>query len=95
MPVSRGTTNTNSRGSSYDRARRKTWLLNEFGDGTTAPCSFGCGTTVDVTTIWVDRFPIPGWQGGTYRKGNIRPSCGPCNMADGGAMARIPKERTA
>lgn len=27
---------------------------------------------------------IPGCQGGTYRRDNIRPACGPCNSETGG-----------
>lgn len=79
----RGTTNTNVRGSSYDRRRRKQWLLDTFGDGTTAPCSFdGCEKMLTFKTMTVDRFPLAGEDGGTYKRNNIRPACGPCNFAD-------------
>lgn len=84
----RGTTNQNSRGSSEQRRQRKQWLLTTFGDGTTAPCSFGCGQLLTMATLTVDRFPLPGCQGGTYMRGNIRPACGPCNSAHGGALRR-------
>ena len=84
--VRRGTTNRNERGSAHSRRVRKLWLLGEFGDGTTAPCAFGCGTVVSFETITVDRFPIPGCQGGKYIRGNIRPACGPCNERHGGAL---------
>lgn len=30
-------------------------------------------------TMTLDRFPIPGKYGGTYRRGNVRPMCLPCN----------------
>lgn len=81
--------NGNITGSSANRRVRRRWLLKTFGDGTTAPCSFGCGTMlVDDKTapnhIWVDRYPIPGKDGGTYKRGNIRPACGPCSCAEGG-----------
>lgn len=82
----RGTSNSNSRGGSKDRRVRKQWLLDTFGDGESAPCSFGCGTLVDFTTITVDRFPIPGIEGGTYKRDNIRPACAPCNSADGAVL---------
>lgn len=94
MTVTRGTTNRNDRGSAESRRRRKVWLLVEFGDGDTAPCSF-CGTPVTFETITVDRFPVPGCEGGRYVKGNIRPACGPCNYGDGarlGASRRRPVE---
>lgn len=83
----RGTSNSNSRGSSTDRRRRKTFLLTTFGDGETAPCAF-CGNMVDFDTITVDRYPIAGVDGGTYKRNNIRPACGPCNSADGALIAQ-------
>lgn len=85
----RGTTNSNSRGSSCDRRVRKLWLLSEFGDGTQAPCSF-CGEPVTYETISVDRYPVPGIEGGTYSRNNIRPSCNFCNSSDG---SRLGNER--
>lgn len=85
----RGTTNRNARGSSYDRRSRRAFLLAEFGDGERARCYRfeKCGTVVDDTTITVDRI-MPGCLGGTYRRGNIRPACAPCNSETGGALAR-------
>lgn len=56
-----------------------------FGDGVTVKCST-CPTMLDIVTLTIDRYPIPGCQGGTYRRGNIRPMCGPCNSALGGAL---------
>lgn len=82
----RGTTNRNARGSVYDRAARRAFLLTAFGDGTTAPC-YRCGTELTDSTITVDRI-VPGRDGGTYRRANIRPACGPCNSETGGALAR-------
>ena len=83
--MTRGTSNKNVTGSSYDRRKRKQWLLDTFGDGEKAPCAFECGTEVNFDTLTVDRFPIPGYAGGTYRRDNIRPACAPCNQADGSA----------
>lgn len=60
----RGTSNADARGSAANRRARKLWLLEQFGDGTSAPCSFGCGTVLTLDTVTVDRFPIPGCQGG-------------------------------
>ena len=84
--VRRGTSNGNDRGSSAQRRTRKLWLLATFGDGEKALCAFGCGTLVTFETITVDRFPVPGCQGGRYVRGNIRPACGPCNSVHGGAL---------
>jgi 5-methylcytosine-specific restriction endonuclease McrA len=84
----RGTTNRNDRGGSEARRRRKLWLLTEFGDGTKAPC-WGCGDKVDYDTITVDRI-VPGIDGGTYARENIRPACEDCNILDGN---RVRNER--
>ncbi|MEU7814084.1 HNH endonuclease [Pseudonocardia sp. NPDC049154] len=80
----RGTTNRNARGSSYNRRTRRAWLLSTFGDGETAPC-YRCGTELDDSTLTVDR-KIPGCEGGTYRRDNIRPACGSCNSETGGQL---------
>ena len=86
MTATRGTTNRNARGSSYDWAARCAWLLAIFGDGVKVPC-YRCGVVFDDVTITVDRI-VPGRDGGTYRRNNIRPACGPCNSETGGALAR-------
>lgn len=90
-PTRRGTSNTNSRGPAESRRRRKAWLLSEFGDGTTAECQLRvspkCEGTVTFETMTVDRYPIPGCEGGRYVKGNTRPACGPCNASDGGMLS--------
>lgn len=86
MATHRGTTNRNARGGSEDRRRRRQWLIETFGDGTTALCSYECGAVLTVDTVTADRFPVPGCDGGTYRRGNIRPACGPCNSKHGGAL---------
>jgi hypothetical protein len=82
----RGTSNGNQRGGSAARKARKAWLLGHFGDGEKADCAFGCGTVVSLDTITVDRFPVPGCQGGTYARGNIRPACSPCNSSRGAVL---------
>lgn len=84
----RGTTNRNQRGGSDARRKRRQWLLDTFGDGVTALCSFGCGTVLDVDTVSPDRYPVTGADGGTYRRGNIRPACVPCQSKHGGAVRR-------
>lgn len=85
-PTRRGTSNSNARGNVYDRAARRAWLLTTFGDGVQAPC-YRCDELLDDSTITVDRI-IAGRDGGTYRRSNIRPACGPCNSETGGALAR-------
>lgn len=85
----RGTTNQNERGNSYDRARRRAWLLEQFGDGTTCPCA-SCGVELTAETITVDRI-VPGCRGGRYVRGNIRPMCVTCNSSLGSALARRKK----
>ncbi|HEY3691242.1 MAG TPA: hypothetical protein VGL46_13200 [Pseudonocardiaceae bacterium] len=91
-PGTRGTTNRNARGGSAARRARKQWLLEQFGNGHSAPCAIrrgaACEGRVTFETLWVDRWPVAGHEGGTYRRDNIRPSCAPCNMADGGAVGR-------
>jgi len=110
MTVTRGTSNTNVRGSSYTRRRRREWLVETYranvdvlpphahgfwlapvpvqpGDGEPACRCYRCGVLLTVDTVTVDRI-IPGCMGGTYRRSNIRPACGPCNSETGGALSR-------
>lgn len=87
MTHARGTSNSNSRGSAEQRRVRKTWLLTTFGNGKRARCAT-CPAWLTFETITVDRWPIPGCEGGTYRRGNIRPMCGTCNSRDGQRLAQ-------
>lgn len=80
----RGTTNRNDRGSAAERRRRKQWLLEQFGDGTFAPCTY-CKDELDFGTITVDRI-VAGCEGGTYARDNIQPACLPCNSKEGNAL---------
>lgn len=86
-PTRRGTSNTNQRGNSEDRARRKLHLLTVYesdqGAGT-ARC-YRCGTVLTADTVTVDRI-IPGARGGKYVRSNIRPACAKCNSETGGAV---------
>lgn len=85
----RGRSNSDERGSSLQRRRRKQWLLDHFGDGTTAPCQAPlahggvCGNPVTFVSMIVGRI-IPGVHGGRYRRDNIRPECGKCSTTEGG-----------
>lgn len=88
----RGSSNGNSRGGSVDRARRRQYLVDTFGDGTHVSCALaldGCSGVLTVDTVTVDRI-VPGCEGGTYRRDNIRPACSTCNSKHGG---RVGNER--
>lgn len=80
----RGTSNSNERGNTRTRRQRRQWLLDTFGDGETAPC-YRCGEELDDSTVQADRIKA-GMDGGTYERGNIRPACGPCNIATGNQL---------
>lgn len=55
-------------------------------EGGQAACRcYRCGALLTVDTVTVDRIR-PGCQGGTYRRENIRPACGPCNSETGGRL---------
>jgi 5-methylcytosine-specific restriction endonuclease McrA len=47
---------------------------------------YRCGRLLTIDTVTVDRI-VPGCKGGTYRRDNIRPACGPCNQSTGGKLA--------
>jgi hypothetical protein len=93
--MSRGTSNTNSRGNSRDRARRRQWLLDQFGDGATARCALRlsqkCLEIVTLATVSADRIN-PGRDGGGYVRGNIQPACMPCQSYQGWLMMRGVKD---
>jgi hypothetical protein len=104
MTVTRGTSNSAARGSSYARAARRRYLVETYradvdvcvnhhvstavhvGCSETEPACrcYRCGDLLTVDTVSVDRI-IPGCQGGTYRRNNIRPACLRCNSETGGA----------
>jgi hypothetical protein len=48
---------------------------------------YRCGLLMHEGTLTVDRI-IPGCQGGTYRRNNIRPACGDCNSETGATTRR-------
>lgn len=52
---------------------------------------YRCGRLLVFETLTVDRI-IPGCQGGTYRRNNIRPCCGNCNSETGGAVRSRSRE---
>jgi hypothetical protein len=81
MSVSRGTSNTNDRGSSYDRRRRRERLEREHSAGDGRVYCFHCGKPVAEWEI--DRWPVCGHAGGRYTLDNIVPACRPCNARRG------------
>lgn len=56
-----------------------------LGRGEPACRCYRCGRLLTVDTVTVDRI-VPGCQGGTYRRSNIRPACGPCNSSTGATV---------
>ena len=86
----RGTTNSNDRGNTAQRRARKLGLLDDFGDGYTAPCTY-CRVELDYGTITVDRI-VPGCEGGTYARSNIQPACMTCNSVEGNALRERRKQ---
>lgn len=82
----RGTSNSNVRGSSYTRRRRRTYLVEayESDEGPGFCRCYRCGQLLTVETVTVDRI-VPGCRGGRYVRHNIRPACATCNSVTGGA----------
>jgi len=75
------------RGNSYDRRRRREWLMKEFdpdlGPNKVRCHLFGlsenCRQYLDIHTMTVDRIdPDDG-----YRRENCRPACMPCQSRQG------------
>lgn len=85
----RGTSNKNQQPNSKQRGRLKAFLLERDGDGETAPCAGRCGRRLVVAEITLDRWPVSGHDGGTYRRNNVRAMCGPCNSSDGSLQMHI------
>lgn len=80
---SRGTSNKNQTPNSAHRRRLRQHCIDRDGNGTTVLCAFDCGTELTVETATLDRYPIGGHAGGTYRKDNVRAACGSCNSRHG------------
>jgi len=58
-----------------------------LGEGIPACRCYRCGRLLTADTVTVDRI-VPGCQGGTYRRNNIRPACGTCNSSTGATTRR-------
>lgn len=63
-----------------------------FGSGEPACRCYRCGLLMTEDSLTVDRI-VPGCDGGTYRRNNIRPACGPCNSETGGKLAHRKAKR--
>lgn len=70
---------------------RELRLDTRFGQGEPACRCYRCGVLLTADTVTVDRI-IPGCQGGTYRRDNIRPACGPCNSLAGSKIRKIDRK---
>lgn len=85
MSSTNGRCNTNERGSSHERRRRKLWMLSALagwgGDGETVPC-WECGVLLWFEDLICDRL-WPGELGGRYTRDNIAPHCGLCSCRQG------------
>lgn len=64
--------------SSQHHHNLRQWVIDTDGDGTGVPCE-GCGRWLTYKQVTLDRFPIPGRWGGTYRRDNVRAMCRFCN----------------
>lgn len=90
-PTHRGTSNSDARGSTTDRRRRREYLVQAYrantDDETGEPACrcYRCGVLLTVDTVTVDRI-IPGCKGGRYVRDNIRPACGRCNSEAGARL---------
>lgn len=102
MTCPRGTSNSNQRGNSKDRRKRRQYLVNHYranvdldiatgcevplGQGEAACRCYRCGCLLTVDTVTVDR-RVPGAEGGTYWDlMNLRPACAFDNSSTGGAL---------
>lgn len=141
MTVSRGTTNTNVRDNTTDRARRRAYLVATYRanvdgalvkhpaielpylitpdnppvkgwtlqqmlddlaehmpevvvlDACVPLCRcYRCGDLLTVDSVSADRI-VPGIQGGTYRRENIRPACDACQSITGALLAQQRKAK--
>jgi hypothetical protein len=54
---------------------------------------YRCGTLLTVDTVSPDRI-IPGCQGGTYRRNNIRPACLRCQSVTGNEIKRAIRKKS-
>lgn len=90
----RGHSNGNESGNSYDRRRRRLWLVSPEagfgGDGSKVLCQVCQQVWVTVENMFVGRI-IPRHKGGRYVRGNVRPECSGCSCAEGGQVSQAMK----
>jgi hypothetical protein len=97
----RGTSNTNARGSAVSRRARRRWIEAEHAVEGVLTCTL-CGVPLLTDAraaelgateerFEVDRI-VPGALGGRYVRGNVRPACRPCNN-EAGQRVRCSVER--
>ncbi len=90
----RSTSNSNRRGNTVQRRRRRQWLVDHYGDGTHVACylqlSTHCLRVLDVDTVSADRI-VPG---GSYVRENVQPACGPCQREQGGRIGLERRQQT-
>ena len=85
----RGTSNTNVRGNTKNRAARRRWLVRAFAADVANHCRcYRCGALLSEETLTVDRV-VPGCKGGKHVRNNIRPACSRCNSITGGATREV------
>lgn len=67
----------------------KTWILTTMvrGSGVPACRCWECGKLLTVKTVIPDRI-VPGCEGGTYRRENLRPHCKDCSERQGGQIGQ-------
>lgn len=97
MSTHRGTSNSNTRGSSYDRRRLRAAVVKKFGSqsGKTVRC-FWCKHRMRTRTLRhpngsyeLDRWPLCGHDGGRYNIENVVPACTQCNKTRCSALCRV------
>lgn len=107
MTCTRGTSNSDVRGNSVDRRKRREYLVEHYranvdlgpdgtevsvGQGQAACRCYRCGCLLTVDTVTVDR-RIPGIEGGSYwDRMNLRPACGFDNSSTGGLLGAARKK---
>lgn len=64
------------------------------GTGQPACRCYRCGALLTVDTVTPDRI-IPGCQGGTYRRNNIRPACSTCQSITGNEIKHALYRKTS
>lgn len=67
------------------------YVPNDPNNRVTPACRcYRCGTLLTVDTVSPDRI-VPGCEGGTYKRGNIRPACTTCQSSTGGQLGAARK----